>query len=176
MIGQQARVMPDSPSGDKVRLGIEIFDELRASGKSSEDIFVTLYADLKQLARLKIARRPPGASMNASRLVSDLYLHLFGKQSAEFRWDSARHFFNTMALAMEQLLIDHARQFKSRGRDRMNSIDALEADGFQAPDDPAISRQGRNLTQENVGRVEEIESRDRRPHKVIGSKRGLEGR
>ncbi len=150
MIDQQAGDMLDSPSDDKVRLGIEIFDELRASGKSSEDIFVTLYADLKQLARLKIARRPPGASMNASRLVSDLYLRLFGKQSAEFQWDSARHFFNTMALAMEQLLIDHARQFKSRGRDRMNSLDALEADGFQPPDNPAFSPQGRNLTQENV--------------------------
>src|SRR5579884_1250177 len=108
--------MAESSSGEGIRRAAEMFDELRASGRSSEDIFVTLYSDLKQLARLKIARRAPDASMHATRLVSDLYLRLFGKQSSDFQWESARHFFNTMALAMEQLLIDHARQFNSRGR------------------------------------------------------------
>jgi hypothetical protein len=93
----------------------ELFDELRAAGKSSEDIFVTLYADLKQLARMKVARQPAGASMHATRLLSDLYLRLFGKRSSTFEWESAAHFFNTMSLAMEQLLVDHARRFARRG-------------------------------------------------------------
>jgi ECF sigma factor len=126
--------MTDPSDRERVQQAAEIFDELRASGKSSEDIFVTLYGDLKQLARRKVARQPPGASMHATRLLSDLYLRLFGKKSPEFQWESARHFFNTMALAMEQLLIDHARQFKSRGRGRTDSLDALAEDGFQPAD------------------------------------------
>jgi len=129
---------------ESVPQALQVFDELRASGKSSEEIFVTLYGELKQLARWKLARNPPGASMHATRLVSDLYVRLFGKESSNFQWESARHFLNTMALAMEQLLIDHARQFKSRGRDRMESLDALTGD--RAPASPT----GRNLVQENV--------------------------
>jgi len=142
--------MTELSGRERVNQAAEIFGELRASGKSSEEIFVTLYGDLKQLARMKVARQAPGASMHATRLVSDLYLRLFGKQSSDFQWDSAKHFFNTMALAMEQLLIDHARRFKTRGRDRMTSLDALAVDGFQATDDPASAPRGRNLSQENV--------------------------
>ncbi|HEX3746767.1 MAG TPA: sigma-70 family RNA polymerase sigma factor [Bryobacteraceae bacterium] len=142
--------MAASSSDERVARATQVFEELRASGRSSEDIFVTLYGDLKQLARQKIGRRPPGASMHASRLMSDLYLRLFGRESADFEWDSARHFFNTMALAMEQLLIDYARQFKSRGRDRTNSLDALAAEGFQPADSANAVPQGRNLSQENV--------------------------
>ncbi len=136
----------------------EIFDELRASGKSSEDIFVMLYGDLKQLARKKVSRQPPGASMHATRLLSDLYLRLFGGRSGEFQWESSRHFFNTMALAMEQLLIDHARQFTSLGRDRKrtDSLEALAEDGFQPADEPASSPSGRNLMQENVEQAMEV--------------------
>src|SRR5579872_3348263 len=142
--------MAASSGDERVTRAVEVFEELRASGRSSEDIFVTLYGDLKQLARQKIGRQPPGASMHATRLVSDLYLRLFGKESADFEWESARHFFNTMALAMAQLLVDHARQFKSRGRDRMNSLEALTAEGFQPPDTAATLPAGRNLSQENV--------------------------
>jgi RNA polymerase sigma factor (sigma-70 family) len=144
--------MIGSSSREEVKQVSQIFEGLRASGKSSEDIFVSLYGDLKQLARRKVARQPPGASMHATRLLSDLYLRLFGKKSAEFQWESAPHFFNTMALAMEQLLIDHARQFKSRARDRSrtDSLDALTEDGFQPADEPASSPSGRNLSQESV--------------------------
>jgi RNA polymerase sigma factor (sigma-70 family) len=130
----------------------DLFDALRTSGKSSEDIFVVLYGDLKQLAHRKVSRQPPGASMHATRLLSDLYMRLFGKKSSEFQWESARHFFNTMALAMEQLLIDHARQFKGRahGRSRTDSLDALAESGFQPTGGPVSAPMGRNLSQENV--------------------------
>jgi RNA polymerase sigma factor (TIGR02999 family) len=136
-----------SSNADRVRKAAEIFEELRASGKSSEEIFVALYADLKQLARMKTSGHPPGASIHATRLLSDLYVRLFGKQSTEFEWESARHFFNTMALAMEQLLIDHARQFKSRGRDRMDALDGLVRDDF------VPGPKGKNLSEENVERA-----------------------
>jgi RNA polymerase sigma factor (TIGR02999 family) len=144
--------MTDPTERQETKQVFDLFDELRASGKSSEDIFVVLYSDLKQLARKKVSRQPPGASMHATRLLSDLYMRLFGKKSAEFQWESARHFFNTMALAMEQLLIDHARQFKGRahGRSKTDSLDALAENGFQAAEGPLSAPSGRNLSQENV--------------------------
>jgi RNA polymerase sigma factor (TIGR02999 family) len=144
--------MTEVTEQERVKQVAQIFDELRASGKSSEDLFVVLYGDLKQLARRKVSRQPPGASMHATRLLSDLYYRLFGKKSPEFEWASAKHFFNTMALAMEQLIIDHARQFKSRahGRSRTDSLDALTDGGFQPADEPTSSPSGKNLLQENV--------------------------
>ena len=142
--------MTDVSDRDRVKQAAEIFDELRASGKSSEDIFVTLYGDLKQLARRKVARQPPGASMHATRLLSDLYYRLFGKRTRDFQWESARHFFNTMALAMEQLLIDHSRQLKSHGGGRTDSLEALAEDGFQPAATPADTLNWGNLSQQNV--------------------------
>jgi DNA-directed RNA polymerase specialized sigma24 family protein len=68
-----ATVMNQSSDRESAKQVSELFDELRASGKSSEDVFVTLYADLKQLARMKVARQPAGASMHATRFLSDLY-------------------------------------------------------------------------------------------------------
>lgn len=142
--------MAEISNGAQLKRTTEAFEELRASGKSSEDIFVTLYADLKQLARMKVAGRAPGSSMHATRLVSDLYFRLFGKQSSDFQWETARHFFNTMALAMEQLLIDHARHFKSRARDRIDSLEALAAHGFETAEKSSAAPIGRNLSQHNV--------------------------
>jgi RNA polymerase sigma factor (TIGR02999 family) len=141
------------PTGrERAAKAAEVFDELRKSGKSSEEIFVTLYSDLKQLARMKVARRPAGGSMHATRLLSDLYLRLFGKQSADFEWETARHFFNSMALAMERLLIDHARQFSRRGG-KNRSLDEIIDEGFQPTGDPPSAPKGKNLFQENVERA-----------------------
>jgi RNA polymerase sigma factor (sigma-70 family) len=144
--------MTEPTERDGLKQVSEVFDGLRASGKSNEDIFVTLYGDLKQLARKKVSRHPAGASMHATRLLSDLYMRLFGNKSAEFQWESAGHFFNTMALAMEQLLIDHARQLRSmsRGRNRTDSLDALAEDGFQPADGATSGPSGKNLSQEKV--------------------------
>jgi hypothetical protein len=142
----------ESTDRQEVKQVSELFDGLRASGKSSEDIFVILYSDLKQLARKKVGRQPAGASMHATRLLSDLYMRLFGKKSPEFQWESAKHFFNTMALAMEQLLIDHARQFKSiaRGRSQTDSLDALAENGFQPSGGRGSAPSGKNLLRDNV--------------------------
>jgi DNA-directed RNA polymerase specialized sigma24 family protein len=144
--------MTGPTNSEAIQQVAEVFDELRAAGKSSEDIFVILYSDLKQLARRKVSRQPPGASMHATRLLSDLYMRLFGKKSPEFQWESASHFFNTMALAMEQLLIDHARHFKScaHGGSQTDSLDALAEDGFQPAGGPTSAPSGKNLLQENV--------------------------
>jgi RNA polymerase sigma factor (TIGR02999 family) len=117
----------------------EVFEELRAAGKSNEEIFVAVYQDLKLLAQRMLGRQPAGNSMHASRLLSDLWMRKFNKTAAEFDWESGAHFFNSMARAMRQLLIDHARQRKAliRGKGDVASLDDLIEIGIEAPQDPA---------------------------------------
>jgi RNA polymerase sigma factor (TIGR02999 family) len=126
--GPQANEMP------QVRHVQDVFEELRASGKSSEEIFVTVYQDLKQLARKMVSREAAGDSMHATRLLSDLWIRLFGKSTGEFEWESGAHFYHIMARAMRQLLIDHARRRRAevRGSGRVESLDALSGIGLEA--------------------------------------------
>ncbi len=117
----------------------KIFDDLHASGKSSEEIFVTLYGDLKLLASMRAERHPPAASMQATRLLGDLYVRLFVSRSAdELSWESAGQFVTYVARAMKGVLIDHARQLASSGQ-------LAPAEG--------LGTQGTNLTLERVERA-----------------------
>jgi RNA polymerase sigma factor (sigma-70 family) len=128
----------------------KIFDEMRARGKSSEDIFLELLDDLKRLARMKLAREPAGASMHASRLLSDLYFRLFANRSADdLSWDSAGHFVAYITKAMKSLLVDHARQFASRGGKVTDSLEEqLERGVDIAATEPVTP--WTNLTQQRV--------------------------
>jgi hypothetical protein len=80
--------MTDSPSRDnplqeRVR---DVFQEMRAAGKSDIEIFSAFYDDLRRLARRKIAGNPPGPSMHGTRLVHELWIRLFGAGGPEFDW------------------------------------------------------------------------------------------
>ena len=127
----------------------EIFDELRASGKSNGEIFVEVYQELKQLARKLVAREPAGNSMNATRLLHDLWLGQFGRSTTEFAWENGAHFFKGMARAMRYLLIDHARQRRAtiRGNGQVVSLDGLLQVGLEPVQDPQ-TRQNQNGIQQ----------------------------
>jgi RNA polymerase sigma-70 factor (ECF subfamily) len=111
-----------------------LFSDLRTSGKSSEEIFVQMFDELKQLARMKIARRSVGDSMHATRLLSDLWVRLFANRNEELTWESAGHFVAYVTKAMGNLLIDYWRQYRSRAGNRSESLErGLEA-GLQIAD------------------------------------------
>jgi RNA polymerase sigma factor (TIGR02999 family) len=128
---------------DDPRVGqiAEIFDELRRAGRSEEEIFVSAYRDLKQLARKMIAVMPAGPSMNGTRLVNDVWMRVFHKHDAEFDWESGAHFYHVMAIAMKRLLIDHNRRRRAhkRGEGKLESLDQLTEKG-QSPDPFAVKK------------------------------------
>jgi RNA polymerase sigma factor (TIGR02999 family) len=64
-----------------------------------------VYAELRQLARVKMAREQPGHTLQATALVHEAWLRL-GDQSFENR----AHFFSAAAEAMRRILIDSARR------------------------------------------------------------------
>ncbi len=68
-------------------------------------LLVQVYAELRQLARAKMAREQPGHTLQPTALVHEAWLKL-GDQ----RFENRAHFFGAAAEAMRRILIDRARR------------------------------------------------------------------
>jgi len=106
-----------------------------------------VYDELRAIAQQRMGGERRFHTLQATALVHEAYLRLFGKEGATF--ENRAHFFHAAADAMRKVLIDHARarnaQKRGGGRaalqvaDAAEFIDAPDMDGFLALDD-AISR------------------------------------
>jgi RNA polymerase sigma factor (TIGR02999 family) len=76
--------------------------------KAAEELIPLVYEELRRLAASKMARQPPGQTLQATALVHEAWLKLAGSNSAD--WRNRQHFFRTAAEAMRQILIDRARR------------------------------------------------------------------
>jgi RNA polymerase sigma factor (TIGR02999 family) len=70
-------------------------------------LFTAAYGELRRLAAWHLQQESPGHTLQATALVHELYLKLFGGQS--IAWQDRAHFFAVAAQQMRRLLIDHAR-------------------------------------------------------------------
>jgi RNA polymerase sigma factor (TIGR02999 family) len=88
--------------------------------QAAERLLALVYAELRRLAARKLAHEKPGQTLDATGLVHEAYLRLFGDLSEQQHWDSRNHFFTAAAEAMRRILIDNARRKKRRkhGGDR----------------------------------------------------------
>lgn len=81
-----------------------------------------LYKELRRLAVSRMAKLPPGNTLQPTALVHDAYLRLVGEQDPG--WDGRGHFFGAAAEAMRQLLVEQARRKSARkhggGRRRLD--------------------------------------------------------
>ena len=77
----------------------------RGEPDAAEALLTQVYAELRQLARAKMAREQPGHTLQATALVHEAWLRL-GDQPFENR----AHFFATAAEAMRRILIERARR------------------------------------------------------------------
>jgi hypothetical protein len=73
-----------------------------------------LYAELRRLAAAKMARIPPGQTLQGTALVHEAYLRLSHDPSQ--RWQNRAHFFASAAEAMRRILVDQARRKASLRR------------------------------------------------------------
>ncbi len=96
--------MTDEPNNDATAL-------LRAAQAGDESAAARLlplvYEELRRLARARMARRPPGETLQPTALVHEAYLRLLGK--ADLRLEGRRHFFFAAARAMRDILVERAR-------------------------------------------------------------------
>ena len=72
-----------------------------------EDLFLIVYDELRSLARSRLAKLPPGNTLQPTALVHDVFLKL--ERSGSDAWNSKGHFFGAAAEAMRQILVDQAR-------------------------------------------------------------------
>jgi len=78
---------------------------MHGGSRASEALLPLVYAELRQLARAKMAREQPGHTLQPTALVHEAWLRL-GEQSFENR----AHFFGAAAEAMRRILIERARR------------------------------------------------------------------
>ena len=92
--------------------------------KAAEELLPLVYDALRSLARARMARVPPGNTLQATALVHEAYLRLVGGE--DLGWNSRGHFFGAAANAMRQILVDQAR--RKAARKHGGGLERVDAD------------------------------------------------
>ncbi len=86
-----------------------------------------VYDELRKLAEDRMARLPPGQTLQPTALVHEAYLRLVGKSN--LRLEDRRHFFFAAARAMRDILVERARRksgpTRGGGRHRVELTDSV---------------------------------------------------
>lgn len=97
----------------------------RGESRASEDLLPLVYAELRQLAAMRMAREAAGQTLQPTALVHEAWLRLVTE--GDRSWENRAHFFRAAALAMRRILVDRARNKSSLkrggGRERVNIED-----------------------------------------------------
>ena len=72
-----------------------------------ERLVPLVYADLRRLARMQMRGRRAGVTLDTGALVHEAYARLVEQERAA--WQNRGHFFAVSAIAMRQIVVDHAR-------------------------------------------------------------------
>jgi len=115
-------------------------DILLASRHGDQDAAARLlplvYDELRKLAQTRMARLPPGETIQPTALVHEAYLRLLGK--SDLHVENQRHFFFVAARAMRDILVERARgkagPKHGGNRQRVELHDAVDA-GAAVPDE-----------------------------------------
>ena len=92
-----------------------IIAELSQGDRSAaQRLLPHVYAELRELASGMFQQQRQSHTLQPTALVHEAYLKLVG--SADQGWTSRKHFFDVAAMAMRQLLADHARRLASQKR------------------------------------------------------------
>jgi RNA polymerase sigma factor (TIGR02999 family) len=122
--------MADSPDGPDQGEVPRMLDELCGGDRSAADrLLPVVYDDLRKRAR-RYLRASPGNTLQPTVLVHEAYLRLVGHTPDA--WRGRTHFFAVAAVAMRQVLIDHARHNRRAKRGgalrRVTLADAVAPD------------------------------------------------
>lgn len=84
----------------------------------ADDLLAAMYAELRNTARRRLARQPPGHTLTATALVHEVWLRMQG--SGNTRWKNRADFFAAAGTLMRNILVDRAREKATlkRGGDR----------------------------------------------------------
>ncbi len=91
-----------------------LIDWRQGDHQALERLTPLIYNELRRLAAGYLARERAAATLQPTALVAEAYIRLVGQDLPEFR--SRSHFFGVAAHLMRQVLVDHARKFRSQKR------------------------------------------------------------
>lgn len=106
----------------------ELLQELRQGRRDAvNDLLPLIYDELRAMARRRLASAGHGRTLDTTVVVHEAYLKLFDR--SRLSWHDRRHFFAVAAMAMRQIIVDHARRrqaAKRGGAMRRVDLDAAE--------------------------------------------------
>ncbi len=89
---------------------------------AAERLLPLVYDELRRLAAARMAKEPPGQTLQPTALVHEAWLRLVGGGNEQ--WNGRGHFFGAAAEAMRRILIDRARKrHRKRHGDGLVRID-----------------------------------------------------
>ena len=95
--------------------------------RAAAELLPRVYRELRRLASARLAKLPPGQTLQTTALVHEAYLRLVG--GADPGWNGRAHFFGAAAQAMRDILVDQARRKASLkhggGHKRVGEIEEL---------------------------------------------------
>lgn len=111
----------------------------RGEPRASADLLPLVYDELRKLAASRLARTPPGNTLQPTALVHEAYVRLVGSQDPS--WNSRGHFFGAAALAMRQILVDQARRKAAikHGGERQRQELSEPAAEFELPSEDMLA-------------------------------------
>ena len=102
-----------------------LLDAMRGGdGEAGAKMLPLVYAELRQLARVKMAGEQPGHTLQATALVHEAWLRL-----GDARFENRAHFFGAAAEAMRRILVERARR-KQRGK-RGAGVEHVDVDEIE---------------------------------------------
>ncbi|MCA9245283.1 MAG: sigma-70 family RNA polymerase sigma factor [Phycisphaerales bacterium] len=116
-------------SSDNADLATRLASAASGDRKAASELLPLVYAELRALARARMAGLPPGNSLDPTALVHEVFLRVTGKRDPG--WDSAGHFFAAAAESMRQALVDQARRKNSLKRG--GGKKRIDLEEFDAP-------------------------------------------
>lgn len=101
--------------------------------QAAGELLPLVYAELRKLAKSRLAKLPPGQTLQPTALVHEAFLKLVG--DTDPGWENRGHFFGAAARAMRDILVDQARRKGSlkRGGDFQRLTPDDEPLAIEAP-------------------------------------------
>ena len=92
--------------------------------------------ELRSMATGLLARERPGATLQPTMVVNEVFLRMWAGRDEPPRFEDRRHFFGSVARVMGQFLVDHARsrdRLKRGGGQRPVSLEICDGE-LRGPD------------------------------------------
>lgn len=143
--------MPDSPT----ELTVVLQAASEGDPKAASELLPLVYSELRKLAQARMAKTPPGNTLQPTALVHEAYLRLIGSDADD--WNSRGHFFAAAAQAMRQILVEQARRkasLKAGG-----GYKRVDLSGFDAGIEVDLPAEDLLALDEAVARLERLDPR-----------------